>query len=312
MNVIKAGQDAHGNPVELHYYDYGQGNPVVLIHGWPLSAASWEYQLAELPLHGVRVIAYDRRGFGMSSKPWDGYNYDTLADDLKAVLDTLDLQDVTLVGFSMGGGEVARYMSRHRGARVGRVAFVSAVPPFMLKTDDNPSGVDKSTFDDMITNLGKDRFGFLSDFGKKFYGVGMLSHPVSEGTLMWSSSLAFPASPRATTQCVKAFSETDFRQDMSAIKVPALFIYGTSDDIVPPATGAEAAAPMVSGAQLVAYDGEPHGLLITAKDRLNRDLLTFISGQPVQTYYDDNEASANTPRRSQNNPENAAYQAATR
>ncbi|RYY15876.1 MAG: alpha/beta hydrolase [Cytophagaceae bacterium] len=300
MNFIKAGQDDHGKDIQLHYCDYGQGNPIVLIHGWPLSGASWEYQLAELPLHGIRVIAYDRRGFGLSSKPWNGYDYDTLADDLKAVLDELDLQNVTLVGFSMGGGEVARYMSRHNGARVARVAFISAVTPFMLKTADNPSGVDKSTFDDMITNLGKDRFGFLSDFGKKFYGQGVLSHPVSQGVLDWTAMLAFPASPRATSQCVKSFGETDFRRDMGAINVPALFIYGTSDDIVPPATGAEAAAPMVSGAQLVAYDGEPHGLLITSKDRLNRDLLTFVSGQPVPDYYDSDDASAQ-PVREENN-----------
>ena len=308
MNFIKAGQDSHGKDVELYYRDYGQGNPVVLIHGWPLSGASWEYQLAELPLHGVRVIAYDRRGFGQSSQPWDGYNYDTMADDLKAVLDTLDLQNVTLVGFSMGGGEVARYMSRHHGARVSKVAFVSAVPPFMLKTGDNPSGVDKSVFDDMIKNLGMDRFGFLEDFGKKFYGQGVLSHPVSQGVLDWTGMMAFPASPRATSQCVKAFGETDFRHDMSAIKVPTLFIYGTSDDIVPPATGAEAAAPMVPGAQLVAYDGEPHGLLITSKDRLNRDLLTFMSGQPVQEYYDADDA-ANMPARQDNSA--AKYEAQT-
>ncbi len=310
MNLIKAGKDAQGNDIELNYYDYGQGNPIVLIHGWPLSAASWEYQLAELPLHGVRVIAYDRRGFGMSSKPWDGYDYDTMADDLKAVLDTLDLQNVTLVGFSMGGGEVARYMSRHNGARVSKVAFVSAVTPFMLKTDDNPSGVDKSTFDDMMENLGKDRFGFLSDFAKKFYGQGVLSHPVSQGVLDWSASLAFPASPRATSQCVKAFGETDFRQDMKTIHVPTLFIYGTADDIVPPATGAEAAAPLVSGAQLVGYDGEPHGLLITSKDRLNRDLLTFVKGQPVQSSYDQEETSGNMPRRNQNSAALAANAAA--
>ncbi|RZK33592.1 MAG: alpha/beta hydrolase, partial [Hymenobacter sp.] len=202
-------------------------------------------------------------------------------------------------GFSMGGGEVARYMSRYHGARVSKVIFVSAVVPYMLKTDNNPSGVDKSTFDDMIENLGKDRFGFLSDFGKKFYGQGTFSHPVSQGVLDWSASLAFPASPRATTECVKAFGETDFRQDMAAIKVPTLFIYGTSDDIVPPATGAEAAVKLVPGAQIVGYDGEPHGLLITAKDRLNRDILTFVNGQPVQEDYDSDEAEA-MPIRNEN------------
>ena len=292
MNFIKAGQDARGTAVELHYCDYGQGDPIVLIHGWPLSSASWEYQLAELPLHGKRVIAYDRRGFGHSAKPWDGYDYDTLADDLNALLTQLDLQNVTLVGFSMGGGEVARYMSRYNGARVSKAIFVSAVTPYLLKTSDNPDGVDKSTFDDIIENLGKDRPDFLATFGKQFYGVGLVSHPVSQATLDWSQSLALMASPRATTACVKAWSETDFRGDLATIKVPTLFIHGGSDKTVPPANSAERAVKLVSGAQLVIYDGEPHGLNVTAKDRLNRDILTFVNGQPVAEYYDTDEAEA--------------------
>jgi non-heme chloroperoxidase len=261
----------------------------VLIHGWPLSAASWEYQLAELPLHGKRVIAYDRRGFGYSDKPWDGYDYDTLADDLKAVLDTLNLQNVTLVGFSMGGGEVARYMSRHGGARVSKAIFVSAVTPYLLKTADNPDGVDKSVFDDIIENLGKDRPDFLSSFGKKFYGVGVMSKPVSAATLEWSQSLALPATPRATTACVKAWSETDFRGDLATIKVPTLFIHGSADETVPLKNSAEQAVKLVPGAKLVVYDGEPHGLNVTAKDRLNRDILTFVSGEPVSEDYSEVE-----------------------
>ena len=281
MNLIKAGQDAQGKAIELHYCDYGQGDPIVLIHGWPLSAASWEYQLAELPLHGKRVIAYDRRGFGYSSQPWDGYDYDTLAADLKAVLDELDLQNVTLVGFSMGGGEVARYMSRYQGARVKNVIFVSAVTPYLLKTDDNPHGVDKSVFDDMIENLGKDRPDFLSSFGKKFYGVGLVSKPVSQAALDWSQSMALLAAPRATTACVKAWSETDFRGDLATIQVPALFIHGSSDQTVPLENSAEQAVKLVPNAKLVVYDGEPHGLNVTAKDRLNRDILTFANGQQV-------------------------------
>jgi non-heme chloroperoxidase len=292
MNLIKVGQDAHGKAIELHYCDYGQGDPIVLIHGWPLSAASWEYQLAELPLHNKRVVAYDRRGFGYSDKPWDGYDYDTMADDLKAVLDTLDLQNVTLVGFSMGGGEVARYMSRYNGARVSRVMFVSAVTPYLLKTDDNPNGVDKSVFDDMVENLGKDRPGFLSDFGKKFYGAGLISKPVSEATLDWSQSLALPASPRATTACVKAWSETDFRGDLATIKVPAVFIHGDADKTVPLANSAEQAVKLVPNAQLVVYEGEPHGLNVTAQDRLNRDILTFVSGQPVSEDFSEGETVA--------------------
>ncbi|MGI4874662.1 MAG: alpha/beta fold hydrolase [Janthinobacterium lividum] len=292
MNLLKAGQDPQGKPIELHYCDYGQGDPIVLIHGWPLSAASWEYQLAELPLHGKRVIAYDRRGFGHSDKPWDGYDYDTLADDLKAVLDTLNLQNVTLVGFSMGGGEVARYMSRHNGARVKSVVFVSAVTPYLLQTSDNPDGVPKKMFDEMIEKLGQDRPGFLETFGKGFYGVGLVSKPVSQAALDWSQSLALQASPRATTACVKAWSETDFRQDLATIKVPALFIHGSSDKTVPPEVSAEKAVKLVPGAKLVVYDGEPHGLNVTAKDRLNRDLLLFVSGQPVPDNFDEDAYAA--------------------
>jgi non-heme chloroperoxidase len=299
MNLIKAGQDAQGKPVELHYCDYGQGDPIVLIHGWPLAAASWEYQLAELPLHGERVIAYDRRGFGHSSKPWDGYDYDTFADDLNAVLTELDLQNVTLVGFSMGGGEVARYLSRYNGARVSRAIFVSAVTPYLLKTGDNPDGVDKSTFDDIIQNLGKDRPDFLATFGKKFYGVGLMSKPVSQATLDWSQNMALMASPRATTACVKAWSETDFRADLATIKVPTLFIHGSSDETVPLANSAQVAVKHVPNAKLVVYDGEPHGLNVTAKDRLNRDILTFVNGQAVQEDFDSDEIEAQ-PIRNEN------------
>jgi non-heme chloroperoxidase len=299
MSFIKAGQDAHGKPVELHYCDYGQGDPIVLIHGWPLAAASWEYQLAELPLHGKRVIAYDRRGFGHSSKPWDGYDYDTFADDLNAVLTELDLQNVTLVGFSMGGGEVARYLSRYNGARVSRAIFVSAVTPYLLKTADNPDGVDKSTFDDIIENLGKDRPDFLATFGKQFYGVGLVSKPVSAATLDWSQNMALMASPRATTACVKAWSETDFRADLATIKVPTLFIHGSDDKTVPLANSAEQAVKHVPNAQLVVYDGEPHGLNVTAKDRLNRDILTFANGQAVQEDFDSDEIEAQ-PIRAEN------------
>ncbi|MGI4741705.1 MAG: alpha/beta fold hydrolase [Janthinobacterium lividum] len=289
MNLIKAGSDANGKPIEINYVDYGQGNPVVLIHGWPLDLQSWEFQLAELPLHGVRVVAYDRRGFGKSSKPWDGYNYDTFADDLKAVLDELNLQNVTLVGFSMGGGEVARYMSKHQGARVSKVVFVSAVTPYLLKTEDNPDGVDKSVFDEMLQGIGKDRPDFLTTFNKGFYGVGVLSHPVSQPTLDWSQSIALQATPRATTECVKAFSATDFRQDLKGIKVPALFIHGDADQTVPLDNSAKRAVELVPGAQLVVYAGEPHGLNVTAANRLNRDLLTFISGQPVSEDYSEDE-----------------------
>ncbi len=277
MNTIAAGKDSNGTPIELSYTDLGSGRPVVLIHGWPLSHAMWEHQLRELPNHGLRVIAYDRRGFGHSTKPWSGYDYDTLADDLKAVLDQLDLRDVTLVGFSMGGGEVARYMSRHDGARVSRIVLVSAVTPFLLKTDDNPDGVDQSVFDGMTAGLVKDRPNFLASFGEKFYGVGLLSQPVSEATLQWSQMLALQASPKATLECVRAFSATDFRGDIATIRVPTLIIHGSKDQTVPAPVSADRVAAMLPQARYKVYEGAPHGLMITNNEELTDDLRAFIN-----------------------------------
>lgn len=276
MSYIKAGTDSSGNDVKLFYQDLGSGTPVVLIHGWPLGHEMWDYQLAELPAHGIRVVTYDRRGFGKSSQPWDGYDYDTMADDLKAVLDELDLKNVTLVGFSMGGGEVARYMSRHGGARVAKVAFVSAVTPYLLKTDDNPDGVDQSVFDEILDGLQKDRADFLQTFGKQFYGVNLISKPVSQAHLDGDFARAYVASQRATVECAKAFAMTDFRDDLAQIQVPALVIHGDSDKTVPIEASGERTANALPTAQYIVYDGAPHGLFMTEKDRLNDDLVSFI------------------------------------
>ncbi|MBO0358799.1 alpha/beta hydrolase [Hymenobacter sp. BT186] len=283
MSYIKAGQDVNGEEIKLHYTDQGQGKPVVLIHGWPQSHEAWTYQLGELPKHGLRVVAYTRRGFGNSSKPFEGYDYDTLADDLKAVLDTLDLQDVTLVGFSMGGGEVARYMSRHGGARVSKVAFVSAVTPYLLKTDDNPDGVDKSVFDDILKNIAKDRFDFLQTFGKQFYGEGPLSNPVSKAVLDWSFGMASLGSHQATVACGHAFAETDFRQDLATISVPALVIHGEDDKTVPIKNSGDRMGEYLKHATYITYDGAPHGLFITEKDKLNQDLVDFATTGTVRS-----------------------------
>lgn len=276
MSYITAGQDANGQPVKLHYTDQGQGQVVVLIHGWPATYEMWEYQLAELPKHNLRVVAYTRRGFGQSSKTWEGNNYDTFADDLKAVLEELDLRDVTLVGFSMGGGEVARYMGKHSGARVKQVAFVSAVTPYLLKTDDNPDGVPQATFDGMIEKLEEDRFGFLADFGKSFFKGGIMHTSVSQPTLDWMQAICQIASPRATEQCVKAFAGTDFRQDLKQIKVPTLVIHGSADGIVPASVSGERMKEFVPHSKFIEYSGAPHGLFITDKDKLNKDLLEFV------------------------------------
>ncbi len=276
MTMIKVNQDRSGKPVELFYEDVGSGAPVVLIHGWPVSQQMWENQIVALASKGFRVISYDRRGFGQSSKPWDGYDYDTLADDLKGLLVALDLTGVTLVGFSMGGGEIARYMGKYAGERVRKVAFVSAVTPFMLKTENNPDGVDKSVFDGMIEGITKDRPAFLENFGKSFFGVSALHHAVSSAVLDWNQSLALPASLKGTLDCVRAFSETDFREDLKKISVPTLIIHGKDDKSVPFEVSGERTAKLLPTATLKAYDGAPHGLYITHKDQLNADLLAFL------------------------------------
>ena len=264
------------SPANIFYEDWGHGNPVVFIHGWPLSHEMWEYQLTELPKHGLRCIAYDRRGFGKSSKPWSGYDYNTLAGDLKAVLDELDLHNVTLVGFSMGGGEVARYFGQYGGERVSKVVLVGSVTPYLLKTDDNQSGVDVSVFDEMLKNLNEDRAGFLSDFGKQFFGVNLISKPVSQPMLQWNNTLAMLGSPKATLDCVHSFSATDFRNDLSLINVPALVIHGNSDKVVPIEASGDRTSKLINKAIYKVYEGAPHGLYYTQKDQLNQDLLDFI------------------------------------
>ena len=277
MQSIEVGVAANGEKVSLAYQDVGSGHPVVLIHGWPASHAMWQYQLAELPKHGIRAIAYDRRGFGHSSKPWDGYDYDTLSDDLSALLEKRDLQDVTLAGFSMGGGEVARYMGRHGGKRVSKVIFVSAVTPYLMKTDDNPDGVDPSIFTQMLEGLNKDWPDFLSTFGKQFFNVGMLKHPVSQATLDWMQHLVLQASLKATLDCVHAFSRTDFRNDLKSVSVPSLVIHGDADQVVPlDSSGARTASILGSGQVQIYADG-PHGLFVTHKEQLNHDIVQFVN-----------------------------------
>ncbi len=261
---------------ELHYTDWGTGRPVVLIHGWPLNAQMWEYQAPVLAAAGLRVVAYDRRGFGKSGQPWSGYDYDTLADDLAALMEALDLQGATLVGFSMGGGEVARYLSRHGAGRVAKAVLLSAVTPMLLKTADHPQGVDQAVFDKILAGLAADRPSFLATFGKQFFGAGLLNFTVTTEILEWALWMAMAASPKATTECVRAFSATDFRPDMAAFTVPTLVIHGTSDATVPIDVSGRAAAKLIPGARLVEYEGAPHATFFTEKDRLNQDLLGFI------------------------------------
>ncbi|SKA12459.1 alpha/beta fold hydrolase [Consotaella salsifontis] len=272
MPMIKAADD-----VALHVKDSGRGKPVVLVHGWPLPGDMFEYQTLALLEAGYRVITYDRRGFGQSGHPASGYDYDTFADDLAAVLDGCDVRNATLVGFSMGGGEVARYLSRHGADRVAKAVLISSVVPYMLKDATNPDGVDGSVFEDMKDEIRKDRFDFLGTFAKQFYGVGLVSSPVSEKLLDWSFILAIMASPLATIRCVDAFAKTDFRPDLSAFTVPTLIIHGTADKTVPIAVAGRAAKAGMPNATLLEYDGEPHGLFATAPQRLNEDLIRFIA-----------------------------------
>ncbi|MCM2435902.1 alpha/beta fold hydrolase [Agrobacterium rosae] len=262
---------------QLHVKDMGQGRPVVLIHGWPLTGDMFEYQMLALLEAGFRVITYDRRGFGQSGHPATGYNYDTFADDLAAILDELDLQDVSLVGFSMGGGEIARYLSRHGAARVSKAVLIASVVAYLLKEETNTDGVDASVFEDMKSQIRKDRFAFLQDFAKTFYGVGWVTSPVSDGVLDWSFTLGIMASPKATIDCVDAFGRTDFRPDLKSFTMPTLVIHGTADKTVPIEPSGRAAAAGIPSAKLIEYDGEPHGLFATAPQRLNSDLLEFLS-----------------------------------
>jgi len=261
----------------LHIKDMGKGQPVVLIHGWPLTGDMWEYQSLALIEAGYRVITYDRRGFGHSGHPAGGYDYDSFADDLADVLDAADARDAALVGFSMGGGEVVRYLARRGTSRVSKVALVSSVVPYLLRDDSNPEGVDRSVFTGMQEQIRKDRFAFLGAFAQQFYGVGWVTSPVSKELLDWTFALAIMASPKATLDCIDAFAATDFRDDLQALTCPTLVIHGTADKTVPIEPTARTLARLVPHAQLIEYDGEPHGLFATAPERLNADLLAFLN-----------------------------------
>ncbi|MDZ4814086.1 MAG: alpha/beta hydrolase [Pseudomonadota bacterium] len=261
---------------KIYVKDWGTGTPVILIHGWPLSADSWDDQAMAIANAGHRAIAYDRRGFGRSSQPWSGYDYDTLSDDLAAVIEQTGAQDAVLVGFSMGGGEVARYMSRHGGKSVSKAVLVSSVLPYRLKTRDNPIGTEQAAFDKTALAINEDRAKFLAGFFKDFFGVGMISQLVSDELLEWARSVAMQAGLKATLECVKSFSSTDFRGDLAAFKVPTLIIHGTEDKTVPIDASARVAVQGIAQCELIEYDGAPHGLFATHKERLTKDLLDFI------------------------------------
>ena len=263
---------------QIYYKDWGSGQPILFSHGWPLNADMWDSQMMFFAERGYRAIAFDRRGFGRSSQPWTGYDYDTFADDIAALIEQLDLKEAVLAGFSMGGGDVTRYIARHGSARVKKLVLISAVTPLFIKTDDHPQGVDKSVFDGIRAGLAADRAQFLEDFNPVFYGTNRPGAKTSQGVFKQTLQLALQASLKATIDCVTAFSETDFRPDMSRIDVPTLVIHGDDDQVVPFEATGKLAASMIKGAVLKVYPGAPHATCVTNQDDINRDLLAFIQG----------------------------------
>jgi non-heme chloroperoxidase len=262
---------------EIHYKDWGSGRPVVLSHGWPLSADSWEAQMMFLAGQGFRVVAHDRRGHGRSAQPWRGNDMDTYADDLAELLEALALHDVALVGFSAGGGEVARYIGRHGTARVRQAVLVSAVPPRLLRTPSNPEGVPAEVFDGMRARARTDRAQLFRELGAgPFFGFNRPGAKVSEGAMDWFWLQGMQAGHKNTYDGIQAFSETDFTADLQRFDVPTLVVHGDDDQIAPLECTARRCAGLLPDARLLVYPGAPHGLIETHKDRFNADLLAFL------------------------------------
>ncbi|MGP4716970.1 alpha/beta fold hydrolase [Psychrobacter sp. T6-6] len=264
--------------VELYYETQGIGKPIILIHGWPLSGRAWEAQLPALVAAGYQVITYDRRGFGQSSKPWNGYDYDTLAQDLKGLMETLDLQDATIVGFSMGGGEVARYLGKYGSERVSKAVLASAVPPYLFKADDNPDGgLEESDIQGFLDGVSNDRIAFLNDFTKNFFTPKDGKLLVSKPMRLYNRDIAAFASAKATLDCVKSFSYTDFRDDLKAFDVPTLVIHGDADQIVPIEASGERSHDMIADSRLHVIEGGPHGINVTHSEEFNKALIAFLN-----------------------------------
>jgi non-heme chloroperoxidase len=279
MSSIAVGRMNSGS-IDLYYEDHGSGRPVVLIHGWPLSGASWERQIAALLPAGYRVVTYDRRGFGQSSKPTVGYDYDAFADDLHKLLTHLDMHDVTLVGFSMGTGEVARYLGAYGSKRVRSAVFLASVPPFLLKTPDNPRGVDAGVFEAIKQSIVADRHAYLSRFLADFYNVDVFGgERVSEQVVQLGWNVAAGASPKGMLDCISAWT-TDFRNDLRRVDVPALVVHGSADRILPLAATGDPLHERLRGSRLVVVEGGPHGFIWTHSEQVNRELLAFLGQQP--------------------------------
>jgi non-heme chloroperoxidase len=282
MATVRVGTE-NSTPVELYYEDHGTGRPVVLIHGWPLSGRSWEQQVPALVEAGYRVITYDRRGFGGSSQPWTGYDYDTFTADLHALLEHLDVTDATLVGFSMGGGEVVRYVARYGShGRVRSAVLAAAVPPYLYKSDDNPDGgLDDATIEQFQAGVRGDRLAFLDGFTTEFFsgGRGLTGKKVlvSEQQRQYALGIAAGASPKGTLDCITAFGRTDLRADVAAVNVPTLVIHGDSDQVVPFEVSGRRSAELIRDSELVVVEGGPHGLNASHPAEFNRALLAFLA-----------------------------------
>ena len=276
MPYITVGKENSGN-IDLYYEDHGSGTAVVLIHGYPLSGASWEKQIPVLLASGHRVITYDRRGFGKSSQPTTGYNYDTFAEDLHKVVTQLELRDFALVGFSMGGGEVARYIGKFGSKGVSKAVIIGGVPPFLLKTADNPEGVDGSVFEGIEKAVAADRYAFFTEFFKNFYNTDVnLGKRVSEQAVQASWNVAAIASAKASLACVPTWGE-DFRNDVAKIDVPTLVIHGDADRIVPISAAGQRTAKLINGAELVVIKDGPHNVAWTHADEVNSALVSFLA-----------------------------------
>ncbi len=275
MKSIVVGKE-NSKDIEIFYKDWGSGQPIVFSHGWPLSSDAWEDQMLFLGTQGFRCIAHDRRGHGRSSQSWNGNDMDTYAVDLAALIEMLDLKNAILVGHSTGGGEVARYIGRHGSKRVAKAVLISAVPPIMLKTDKNSGGLPMEVFDQLRKNVVTDRAQFFKDLAKPFFGANRSNSNVSEGLQQSFWRQGMQADIKAVYDCIKAFSETDFTEDLKKIDVPTLLIQGDDDQIVPIDDASRLSVNLIKNAQLKVYPGAPHGLCSTHKEQVNNDLLEFI------------------------------------